>query len=75
MVSVAHRLAMAGLALLGVAIVGVVLLIFEFLRGGTVGAVAAAATTVLLVVLWLALPGVVRGRATSRQSSGGDRPD
>jgi Family of unknown function (DUF6328) len=60
MVTVSHRLALVGLALLGCAIVGVVLLIFDVVAGTTTGVVAAFAAFVLLVTLWAGLPLVAR---------------
>ena len=61
LVTVSHRLALVGLALLGAAIVGVVLLIFAVVAGATAGIVAAVAAFVLLVSLWVGLPWIVRG--------------
>src|SRR6195952_2222675 len=56
MVTAAHRLALAGITFLGLAVVGVVLLIFEVVRGRTSGAVAAGFAALLLVLLWTVLP-------------------
>jgi hypothetical protein len=56
MVTAAHYLACAGTLLLGAAVTGVVLLIFDVLRGPTAGIIAAAATGAVAVVLWVALP-------------------
>src|SRR6476469_924193 len=55
-VTVSHRLAIVGLVLLGAAIVGVVLLIFDVVAGTAAGIVAAGAALVLLVALWAGLP-------------------
>ena len=60
MVTVSHRLAIIGLVLLGAAIVGVVLLIFDVVAGTAAGIVAAAAALVLLVSLWAGLPWIAR---------------
>ena len=60
MVTVSHRLAIVGLALLGAAIVGVVLLIFDVVAGTATGIVAAVAAFVLLVSLWAGLPWIAR---------------
>jgi hypothetical protein len=60
MVAVSHRLAIVGLALLGGAIIGVVLLIFDVVAGPAAGIIAAAAALVLLVTLWAGLPWIVR---------------
>lgn len=63
MVSAAHRLAIIGTALLGAAVIGVVLLLFDVLRGRTVGVLAAAAAATLIAVLWVLLPWVMRAAA------------
>jgi len=63
MVAVAHRLAIAGLATLALAIVGVVLLIFDVVAGRTVGMAAAAAIVLVLLTLWLAVPAYIRNVA------------
>jgi Family of unknown function (DUF6328) len=60
MVQVAHRMAMIGTALLGVAVTGVVLLIFDVLRGRTAGVLATILTVALLLALWLGLPWAIR---------------
>ena len=62
MVAAAHRLALAGISFLGLAVVGVVLLIFEVVRGRSVGAVAAGLAALLLLALWIALPLALRRR-------------
>src|SRR6476469_7538603 len=61
-VDVAHRLAQIGLSILGLAIVGVVLLIFEVVLGAAAGFIAGGVAAVLLLSLCVALPLVVRGR-------------
>lgn len=60
LVTAAHRLALAGTALLGSAIVGVVLLLFDVVRGRAIGIAAAATTLGLLLTLWLAVPWTLR---------------
>jgi len=60
MVAVAHRLAMAGLAFLGMAIVGVVLLTFGVVAGRPVGLAAAAVVAVVIAGLWVFLPAYIR---------------
>ena len=60
MVAVSHRLAIVGLALLGCAIIGVVLLIFDVVAGTAAGVIAAVAALVLLATLWAGLPWIVR---------------
>jgi hypothetical protein len=59
-VDVAHRLAQIGLLLLALAIVGVVLLIFDLVLGLAGGLVAAGSVAVVLIVLWVVLPLVIR---------------
>ena len=49
---------------LAVAIVGVVLLIFDVVAGAPAGAVAAVLAAAMLAVLWVVLPLVVRSRHT-----------
>ena len=71
MVATAHRLAMIGTLLLGCAVVGVSLLIFDVVRGRTAGVIAAAVAAALLIILWLALPFALRG---SPNDAGPDRP-
>ena len=61
MVAMTHRLAVIGVALLSVAITGVVLLIFDVVAGRTVGLVAAGCAALLLATLWAALPWYARG--------------
>lgn len=56
MVSAAHRFALAGLALLGLAVTGVILLIFDVVTGHIGGAVAAAAAFALFTSCWVVLP-------------------
>lgn len=62
MVGAAHRLALAGISFLGLAVVGVVLLIFEVVGDRTSGAVAAGCAALLLLLLWTVLPLVLRHR-------------
>ena len=59
-VDVAHRLAQIGLLLLAVAMVGVVLLIFDLVLGLIGGLVAAGSVAVVLIGLWVVLPLVIR---------------
>jgi uncharacterized protein involved in cysteine biosynthesis len=56
MVRSAHRSALAGLALLAVAVVGVVEVVFAVVVGDSEGWIAAGVTAVVLVGLWLVLP-------------------
>ncbi len=62
-VDVAHRLAQIGIVLLGTSIVGVVLLIFDLVLGGSAGAIAGGSAALVLFVLWGALPLVIRERS------------
>lgn len=62
-VNVAHRLAQIGIVLLGASIVGVVLLIFDLVLGGTAGAIAGGCAALVLLVLWGALPLAIRERS------------
>jgi hypothetical protein len=59
-VHAAHRLAQVGLAMLAVAMIGVVLLIFDVVAGATAGWIAATLTALLLAGLWVALPLALR---------------
>src|SRR6478672_9542688 len=52
-VDVAHRLAQVGMLLLAVAMVGVVLLIFDVVLGSTQGIVAAGIVAAVLLGLWV----------------------
>jgi hypothetical protein len=55
-VLVGNALAVAGLTLLALAMVGVVLLVTDFLFGADVGAGAAGAITLLFAVAWCLIP-------------------
>jgi hypothetical protein len=66
MVRAAHHLAIIGTVLLGGAVVGAVLLLFDVVRGRTVAVTAAAATLSLLTLLWLALPWTMRRRMDAK---------
>ncbi len=61
-VEVAHRLAQTGIAFLAMAMVGVVLLIFDVVVGRGAAVLAGLLTAVLLAVLWVLLPLRVRSR-------------
>jgi hypothetical protein len=60
LVSAAQLCAVAGLTLLGLAVTGVVLLIFTVTAGRSAGVVAATVTAVVFVGLWAALPLALR---------------
>ncbi|MEV0032031.1 DUF6328 family protein [Nocardia sp. NPDC050793] len=63
-VAAAHRCAMAGVALLGVALVGALILVVDVVAGTTAAVVAGVVTAVLFVLTWLIAPW--RWRAGSR---------
>jgi hypothetical protein len=73
MVSAAHRLALAGVGFLGLAITGVVLLTFDVVRDSTVGIIAAGLTALLLISLWIATPIGLQRRASGHQGFGPDK--
>lgn len=56
MVATAHRLAVGGIVLLGVAVVGVAEIVFAALLGDGWGWVAAGVAALVLLGLWLVLP-------------------
>ncbi|WP_261569560.1 DUF6328 family protein [Frankia gtarii] len=62
LVRVASRVAQAGLALLALAVAGVIALIFDVVEGHTAGVVAGTAVFALLVILWAIVPVAVRLR-------------
>ncbi|QIS14426.1 DUF6328 family protein [Nocardia arthritidis] len=55
-VSTAHRCAMTGLGLLGVAMTGVILLVFHTVLGPVAAVVAGAVAAVLFAAVWLIMP-------------------
>jgi hypothetical protein len=64
-VLVAHRLAVAGVAVLAVGITGVSCLITSALWGLGPGSIAAAVVVALLLIMWVAVPTFVRFRHSS----------
>lgn len=74
-VQIGHRLALAGLTLLGVAMLGVVTLVFAVVLGDRVGVIAGAAIGVIIVVLWGALPLRIRATHTDPPESPPPRRD
>ncbi len=62
LVSAGQRLALTGLGTLGVAVVGVLVLIFDVVMGPTGGIVAGAATFCVFLALWVLGPLVMRRR-------------
>jgi hypothetical protein len=65
-VSIAHRLAMAGAALLALAICGVVVLIFDVVSGPPAALGAGATAAVLILSAWLVLPLTLRSNNRRR---------
>ncbi|WP_181784059.1 DUF6328 family protein [Pseudonocardia pini] len=60
LVAAGQRFAISGLATLGLAVVGVVELIFDVVLGPLAGILAAAAALVVLIGLWAVLPFAIR---------------
>ena len=56
LVSAAHRMAYAGLLLLGLAMAGMTTVIFDAVAGGTAGAVAGATVLAAFGALWILVP-------------------
>ena len=54
--SAAHRLATAGLMLLGLALVGGIKLIFEIVTGTTAAIIATSLPALAFVLFWLVIP-------------------
>jgi hypothetical protein len=71
-VRVANTFALAGLACVGTAIVGVILLASSVLYGNAVVAISTGAMAALWLVLWYALPGVRRRRIERGTIEGSD---
>ena len=65
----ANRLAGAGLTLLGVAVIGVLTLIFDVVVDETAGLVVGGVVAVLAIALWVAVPMIVRRRTGGGVSS------
>jgi RsiW-degrading membrane proteinase PrsW (M82 family) len=55
-VTVGHRLALAGLVVLGLTIVGTVVFVFDVVVSRDVGLIAGAGVLMMLTVLWLLVP-------------------
>lgn len=60
LVSAAHRLAYAGLVLLGLALVGVTLVVFDVVYDRSVATVAGALVLGVYAILWVVLPLLMR---------------
>jgi hypothetical protein len=56
LVSSAHRCAIAGVALLGTALVGVTVVIFDAVSGPIAASIAGACTAAAMTFLWVGLP-------------------
>jgi Family of unknown function (DUF6328) len=56
LVSVTHRCAIAGVGLLGLALVGVTVVVFSAVSGTHVGWIVGACTAVAMFALWIAVP-------------------
>jgi high-affinity Fe2+/Pb2+ permease len=65
LVLVGNRCARAGLLLSGLAVIGVVWLIFDFVVGGSAGPLAAGTGAVVFIGVWLAFPLLRRRRAVT----------
>jgi hypothetical protein len=65
LVRIAARIVRIDLAVIGALTIGVTTLIVDFTVNRTAGIVALVAALVLVVALWLALPGLMRGRPRS----------
>jgi len=66
-VEVSSRLTLCGVAALGVAMTGAVLLVTDYLFGSATVAVTVASTGVLILGLWVVLP-VLRRRRTAKRA-------
>ncbi|VBA44463.1 hypothetical protein LAUMK13_05025 [Mycobacterium innocens] len=62
LVSAAHRCAYAGLVLLGLALTGVTVIIFDAVSGATAGLVAGACALALFAIFWVLVPLLLRTR-------------
>jgi hypothetical protein len=60
LVELSHRLTMLGLLLLGAAVSGVATMVFDVIAGRSAGVVAGAGTATAWILLWVALPLMVR---------------
>jgi O-antigen/teichoic acid export membrane protein len=67
LVALADVTAKIGLALLGLAVTGVAVLIFDFVVGNLAAALAGAGTFLVFALLWLVIPLVARRQAATRR--------
>jgi hypothetical protein len=68
LVSASHRFALSGFVALGLAVVGVLVLIFDVVLGLTGAIVAGAVTFCVFLALWALGPAVVRRRAMAHKA-------
>jgi hypothetical protein len=64
LVSAAHRCALAGIVLLGLAMIGMTAIIFAAVSGRNVGFAAGACALALFTVFWLIVPLFIRAHGT-----------
>ncbi|WP_280238983.1 DUF6328 family protein [Nocardia abscessus] len=69
-VAAAHRCAMAGVALLGLALIGAVVLVVDYVTGAAAAVVTSVVTVALFVSTWLVAPW--RWRRASEKDAGAD---
>jgi hypothetical protein len=69
LVQVSHRLALAGLTLLAVALTGAVILALSFASGWPLGLVAGAAVALTVLLTWVGWPLRLRSRVLSPRKS------
>ncbi|QNI08925.1 hypothetical protein GAN17_23750 [Mycobacterium kubicae] len=62
LVSAAHRCAYAGLVLLGLALTGVTVIIFDGVAGSVAGVIAGVCALAMFAVFWLVVPLLLRTR-------------
>lgn len=75
LVSAGQRFAVAGLVVLGLAVVTVVDLIFEVVAGPVAGIAAAAVAAVVFLTLWVLVPIAVRRRNAADDTDDGTTDD
>lgn len=71
LVAAAQRFAVVGLVVLGLAVLGVLGLIFDVVLGGWAGYAAAGVGLVVLVVMWVLVPWGIRRRVSLEAASSG----
>ena len=62
LITVANRLALAGLTMVALTTAGVAFLVFDVVTGGSAGVIAGLVSLVAFAVLWFVVPGVTRER-------------